>query len=128
MLAAFTGDEYFPGGLGEFLVSSDDPSFHLGFEFGPSQPVRLQWATYFDAADEAGRSRIHGGIHPNYDDLPARVIGHEAGLSAIARAQTLFGSGAPAAVPVIIPTGGFAAVCGLIGSLLLLGLWRLRFR
>jgi hypothetical protein len=41
--------------------------------------VQLQWATYYDAADEAGSSRRWGGIHPKMDDLPARVIGSQCG-------------------------------------------------
>jgi hypothetical protein len=50
----------------------------------------LQWVSYFDAADEAGISRRWGGIHPEMDDLPARVIGHSIGLSAFRRASELF--------------------------------------
>jgi len=61
VLAAITGSPYFPGGFAEFVV----PANHfLQFEIGPSQEVRLQWASYFDAADQAGQSRLWGGIHP----------------------------------------------------------------
>jgi hypothetical protein len=38
------------------------------FEDGPSVEVHLQWATYYDAADQAGQSRIWGGIHIWPDD------------------------------------------------------------
>ncbi|BCX48674.1 hypothetical protein HAHE_25820 [Haloferula helveola] len=79
VLAALTGSDYFPGGLGGFTAGAG--SF-LEFEYGPSATVELQWATYFDAADEAGISRRWGGIHPPVDDLPARVIGSECGKSA----------------------------------------------
>jgi hypothetical protein len=91
VLAAFTGSPWFPGGLGEYRASSDADGFDLGFEFGPSEDVLLQWATYADAADEAGISRIHGGIHPSFDDLPGRWIGFHAGHAAITRAMELFG-------------------------------------
>ena len=76
VLAAITGSPFFPGGL---AVLNADANSYLGFEQGPSQNVQLQWATYFDAADQAGRSRIWGGIHPSADDLPGRVIGSECG-------------------------------------------------
>ncbi|HEY6167820.1 MAG TPA: vanadium-dependent haloperoxidase, partial [Verrucomicrobiae bacterium] len=54
VLAAITGSPYFPGGLGTFT------NYVLGFENGPSVPITLQWATYYDAADQAGISRIWG--------------------------------------------------------------------
>lgn len=89
VLAAATGDAYFPGGLGEYAISADG-EFRLGFEHGPELPVRLQWATYADAADEAGRSRRYGGIHPAFDDLPARAVGHRIGQDAFVRALEYF--------------------------------------
>lgn len=76
VLTAITGSEYFPGGLGSFTAPAQT---YLRFEFGPSVTVPLQWATYFDAADEAGSSRRWGGIHPKMDDLPGRIIGSQCG-------------------------------------------------
>jgi hypothetical protein len=84
VLAAITGSPYFPGGLGEFFAPQDD---YLEFEVGPSEDVHLQWATYFDAADESALSRIYGGIHPRQDDIPGRVIGHQVGTRAWEHAQ-----------------------------------------
>src|SRR5438552_13241563 len=55
-----TGRAFFPGGLGEFVVRQNG---FLQFEAGPSEDVTLQWARYFDAADQAGQSRLWGGIH-----------------------------------------------------------------
>ena len=72
VLTAITGDEFFPGGMGEFVASADE---FLVFEDGPSQDVVLQWATYRDASDQCSLSRIWGGIHPPCDDLPGRRIG-----------------------------------------------------
>ena len=86
VLAAMTGDEFFPGGLAEWTIAADS----LEFEAGPEQPVTLQWATFADAADEAGRSRLFGGIHVWADDLPGREIGFEAGRGAWALAQQYF--------------------------------------
>jgi hypothetical protein len=87
VLAAFTGNEYFPGGMGRFTAEQNE---YLAFEEGPSQTVTLQWATYADAADEAGLSRRYGGIHPWYDDFPGRVQGRDIGVEAYARAQVFY--------------------------------------
>jgi hypothetical protein len=86
VLAAFTGSEYFPGGLGEWAVVAG--AFH--FEAGPDRDVVLQWATYFDAADQAGLSRLYGGIHVRADDFVGRVMGAAAGRAAWERAQEYF--------------------------------------
>jgi hypothetical protein len=73
VLAAITGSPYFPGGLGSYT------NYVLTFEKGPSQPITLQWATYYDAADQAGISRIWGGIHPPIDNLAGRIAGEQVG-------------------------------------------------
>jgi len=86
VLAAMTGDPFFPGGLGEFTL----PAGWFGFEGGPDNPIVLQWATYFDAADEAGLSRLYGGIHVDADDLLGRIAGAEAGRGAFLLADQYF--------------------------------------
>jgi hypothetical protein len=87
VLAALTGSAYFPGGLGEFVARRGE---YLTFEDGPSVDVHLQWATYFDAADQAGQSRIWGGIHLEPDDFVGRRTGHSVGLAALAEAPRWF--------------------------------------
>src|SRR5437667_1036529 len=87
VLTHLTGSEYFPGGLGEFAVAQNG---FLQFEIGPSGPVRLQWARYFDAADQAGQSRLWGGIHVEADDFTGRTRGHEIGIAAFDKAVTYF--------------------------------------
>jgi hypothetical protein len=65
-------------------------------EYGPSTPVRLGWASYFDAADQAGQSRVWGGIHVRHDDFDGRRIGARVGQSALDLATTYFdGTAAP---------------------------------
>jgi hypothetical protein len=86
VLASFTGSEYFPNGLGQWTV----PAGSLKFEAGPSQDVDLQWATYFDAADQAGLSRLYGGIHIAADDFIGRRVGAQCGLEAWALARQYF--------------------------------------
>lgn len=87
VLAAITGSPFFPGGLGEFVAAKNQ---YLVFEDGPSGDVHLQWATYYDASDQAGQSRIYGGIHLQPDDFVGRKIGSQVGLDAIAHARNYF--------------------------------------
>lgn len=87
VLTVFTGSAFFPGGLGEFTARRDT---YLTFELGPSQDVQLQWATYYDAADQAGQSRLWGGIHIAADDFGGRRMGSRVGLDAVALAQRYF--------------------------------------
>jgi hypothetical protein len=87
VLASLTGSPYFPGGLGEFVAPKDT---FLTFERGPTTEVRLQWASYYDAADQAGQSRLWGGIHVAPDDFGGRRVGHQVGLDAVATATRYF--------------------------------------
>ncbi|MBK8254342.1 MAG: vanadium-dependent haloperoxidase [Polyangiaceae bacterium] len=87
VLSAYTASIYFPGGLGEFVA---EPGKYLVFEDGPSVEVRLQWATYYDAADQAGQSRIWGGIHIWPDDYQGRELGSIVGMDAASKAKTHF--------------------------------------
>ncbi len=87
VLTLLTGDEYFPGGIGEFKAKKDQ---FLVFEKGPSVDVTLQWATYRDASDQTSLSRIWGGIHPPADDIPGRLIGHEIGIQSYSFAKSYF--------------------------------------
>jgi hypothetical protein len=79
VMTRITGDEFFPGGMGEFIAKKDE---FLVFEKGPSVDVVLQWATYRDASDQTSLSRIWGGIHPPVDDIPGRIIGEKIGIAA----------------------------------------------
>lgn len=91
VLTAITGSEYFPGGLATWTIAADS----LEFEAGPSEDITLQWATYADAADEAGASRLYGGIHVWADDLRGREIGAEAGRASWELARQYFAGTAP---------------------------------
>jgi hypothetical protein len=91
VLAAITGDEFFPGGLATFGC---DPGY-LVFEHGPSQRIELQWATYYDAADQAGQSRLWGGIHVRHDDFDGRRIGARIGATALERAKAFYATNMP---------------------------------
>ena len=86
VLAAFTGDAYFPGGSSSWTIAAGE----LKTEVGPSTDVRLEWATYFDAADQAGVSRLYGGIHISADDFAGRTLGAQCGKEAWALAKRYF--------------------------------------
>ncbi len=86
VLTAMTGSPYFPGGLGSWTI----PAGSLEFEAGPSVDVPLEWATYYDASDQAGISRLYGGIHVRADDLQGRIMGAQCGIDAWALAQRYF--------------------------------------
>jgi hypothetical protein len=82
VMTAFTGSEYFPGGLTSYTTRKGE----LIHEEGPTQDTTIQWATYYDAADQAGISRLFMGIHVPADDLQGRKIGSICGKDAMARA------------------------------------------
>jgi len=87
VLTRFIGTSYFPGGLGTFVAPKEA---YLSFELGPSETVELQWASFFDASDQAAISRRFGGIHPYYDDYPARRMGAVIGAKSFDKALTYF--------------------------------------
>jgi len=86
VMTAFTGSEFFPGGLSEWTIEPGG----LVTETGPERPVTLQWATYFDASDQAGISRLYGGIHIVADDFAGRKMGSTCGRDAWDLARTYF--------------------------------------
>lgn len=89
VMTRFTGTWFFPGGLGSRTFAAGTA---LGFENGPSQTLQLQWATYYDAADQAGLSRLYGGIHIAADDFVGRRLGSQVGADAFAKFQQLYGT------------------------------------
>jgi hypothetical protein len=60
------------------------------FKAEPSAPevaVVLTWPSFTEAADQAGLSRLYGGIHFRDADVTGRAIGRTAGAQAFQRAQ-----------------------------------------
>ena len=88
VLTRLTGTPHFPGGLGGYVALQNA---FLVFEQGPTEPVRLQWATYQDASDEAGISRLWGGIHVAADDIQGRLMGAQIGAQAYDLAELYWG-------------------------------------
>ncbi len=98
VMTAATGSPFFPGGM---ETHSSPSNTSLAFERGPSQTMQLQWATYYDAADQAGLSRLYGGIHVSVDDLTGRSVGSQCGLGAWALARTYF-DGSVTNTPILL--------------------------
>ena len=86
VMTGFTGSAYFPGGVSGYTIKAGS----LKFEKGPTTDIRLEWATYFDASDQAGQSRLWGGIHIQADDFAGRILGSQCGKEALALATRYF--------------------------------------
>jgi hypothetical protein len=59
----------------------------------PARDLTLRWATFSEAADQAGLSRRYGGIHFEQGDLDARHAGRLVARQTWARAQSYFEGG-----------------------------------
>lgn len=77
--------------LGEHVAM---PGANL-FENSPAEQVVLRWPTFKDAADEAGVSRLYGGIHVQDGDLHGRRIGERVGAAVVSRTNALFAGNRP---------------------------------
>ena len=86
VLTAYTGSASFPGGPMEWRIREGS----FAHEPGPARDIVLRWATYRDAAEEAGISRLYGGIHIPADHFAGRRLGSLCGKSAWALAQRHF--------------------------------------
>lgn len=92
------GSPFYPGGISEKRFPRDT---FLLFERGPTEELALQWATYYDAADQAGQSRIYGGIHIPTDDFAGRRLGARLGLEGFLKAQMMRTEAAGAAAGLV---------------------------
>ncbi|HYC53880.1 MAG TPA: vanadium-dependent haloperoxidase [Candidatus Binatia bacterium] len=86
VMTSLTGSEFFPGGIHEVEIAAGG----FAFEAGPVAPLTLQWATYYDAADDAGLSRRLAGIHVWPDDYSGRQMGAAIGDDAWILAKQYF--------------------------------------
>jgi hypothetical protein len=63
----------------------------------PLEPTTFSYTTFDDAADEAGMSRLYGGIHFADDNATAQYVGELIGVQAWSKALTYFnGTASPA--------------------------------
>jgi hypothetical protein len=82
ILERFTGSDRF-GGAATFPAGSSRVEPGLT----PAHDVELRWATFSDAADQAGLSRRYGGIHFRQGDLDGRETGRKAARQSWAKAR-----------------------------------------
>jgi hypothetical protein len=83
VLARFTESDAFGGSITETAgASSIEPGLT------PTTDVTLSWATFSEAADQAGLSRRYGGIHFEEGDLRGRALGRAVGELAWTKAQS----------------------------------------
>jgi len=85
VLRSFTGSDAFGHSI---TVKAGASAVEPGLV--PASDVTLSWATFSDAADEAGMSRRWGGIHFVEGDLQSRALGRKVGAQAWMKAQAYF--------------------------------------
>ncbi|MGB3508030.1 MAG: DUF6851 domain-containing protein [Microcoleaceae cyanobacterium] len=70
----------------QLFTGSDDFGASITFQAGeslfepgitPEEPITLEWETFSEAADEAGLSRLYGGIHFEDGDLNGGELGQQ---------------------------------------------------
>lgn len=88
ILSRFTGSDSFDASV---TFDTGESRFEPGVT--PQQPVTLQWDTFSAAADEAGISRLYGGIHFTDGDINGRGLGRSVGEAVWDRVE-FFVSGA----------------------------------
>jgi hypothetical protein len=82
ILRLSTGSDHFDGSVTIPAGSSDvEPGLV------PAHAITLHWATFTDAADQAGLSRRYGGIHFEQADHDARAAGRACANAAWAKAR-----------------------------------------
>jgi hypothetical protein len=84
VLSLFTGDNYF--GFSTVLP----PNFGRVEPGIPTEPTTFYYETFGDAAQEAGLSRLYGGIHFPDDNTTAQRVGFRIGVQAWVKALTYF--------------------------------------
>lgn len=82
VLKLFTGSDRFPNSA---TVRAGSSIVEPGLV--PRQDITLSWPTFSAAADEAGISRLYGGIHFRDGDLEGRKLGRRIGARAFAVSQ-----------------------------------------
>ncbi len=82
ILELFSGSNRFDASL---TFDAGSSRFEPGIT--PASEVELGWATFREAADQAGLSRIYGGIHFSEGDIRGRQLGNEVATAVWQRIQ-----------------------------------------
>ena len=88
VLRHYTGSDRFGGSI---FIDSGESRFEPGIT--PADGVTLSWDSFTEAADEAGISRLYGGIHFQEGDLNGRELGKEVGNEVIEQTQFYINGG-----------------------------------
>ena len=88
ILKSFTGSDVFGGSV---VIPAGSSTIEPGLV--PAASVTLSWVTFLEAADEAGISRLYGGIHFKDGDLASRVMGRKIGKQVWEKARSYFKGG-----------------------------------
>jgi PAP2 superfamily len=80
VLKGFTGSDAFGASYTQLTPLRADP-------YAPVGGVTLQWPTFTHAAEQAGESRLYGGIHFYEGNVVGLQIGKQVGQVALAKAQ-----------------------------------------
>jgi hypothetical protein len=76
ILKSFTGSDTF-----NHSVTLANGSSHVEPGLTPAENVTLSWPTFSAAANEAGMSRLYGGIHFTDGDQAGRALGRKVGAA-----------------------------------------------
>jgi len=112
VLKQFTGSDDFILGDGTHGLGVTFQEGESRFEPGttPTSEVSLSWSTFSQAADEAGISRLYGGIHFDEGDINGRALGRQVGNEVFARTQFYLNGGKsvpePGATTALLALGG----------------------
>ena len=88
ILSLFTGSDEFGASV---TFAPGESRFEPGIT--PVEEIILDWDTFSEAADEAGISRLYGGIHFEDGDINGRTLGREVGNAVFERAQFYINGG-----------------------------------
>jgi len=84
ILQRFTGNDEFGASV---TFAPGESLFEPGVT--PTETVSLEWETFSEASDEAGLSRLYGGIHFEDGDINGRSLGRQVGGEVWEEAQSL---------------------------------------
>ncbi len=88
ILESFTGSDEFGASV---TFNPGESRFEPGET--PTEPLTLEWDTFSEAADEAGISRLYGGIHFTDGDVNGGILGEQVGQAVWDKTQFFINGG-----------------------------------
>ena len=88
VLRQYTGSDYFGGAI---AIEPGESRFEP--DITPKDTVVLAWDSFSEAADEAGMSRLYGGIHFSEGDINGRELGQKVGDAVLEQAEFYINGG-----------------------------------